>query len=444
MDILACPLPDFERLVRALASARNHQVFVHVGIRETPGEREWLVREVILVSADSPSPQQRPLFRVTGNANPREQLQNLARPSDPGVAGHLFVGEDATRGQVCGVVFMPDGPQPLECLYLPGPGMHQIATTPADEALRLAHEWGDSAVQLNRWSRTIGALGGIQVWQRLVGLKMGVIGCGRTGSLLATALVRLGVRSLTLIDPDVIEAHNLGEMDTVTEEDLGAFKVEALAERLRSLGPRGTTSFQPFPVPVTEGVVRAAVQSCEVLFSCVDNDAARLATALLATLYHRLLIDIGTGIFSEPAATPPGRRTLGADVRLILPHDGCLLCRGNITDYVQAVEDLCHGRLPVQQGGTWRDHRAGLLRSLNDLATGLAVRMLEDLVAEHIETSTWAHLEFSEDGRLSVTYPMPQGNPIQTTCPLCAKAGQGDEALRWTRSIPDCPMTRMI
>jgi hypothetical protein len=93
----------------------------------------------------------------------------------------------------------------------------------------------------------------------------------------------------------------------------------------------------------------------------------------------------------------------------------------------------------VQRDSTWQDHRAGSLRSLNELATGLAVRMLEELVAERTETSTWAHLEFSEDGRLSVSYPMLQGSPIQTTCPLCAKAGQGDEALRWTRSIPDCP-----
>jgi hypothetical protein len=177
MDILTCPRPTFERLVSALVSARNHRVFVHVGIRETPGEREWLVREVIPVPADSPPPPQRPLFRVTGNTNPREHLQNLARSSDPRVASHLLVGEDATRGQVGGVVFMPDGPQPLERLYLPGPGMHPIATmTPADKALRATHERGDSAVQLNRWSRTIGALGGVQIWQRLVGLKMGVIG----------------------------------------------------------------------------------------------------------------------------------------------------------------------------------------------------------------------------------------------------------------------------
>jgi molybdopterin/thiamine biosynthesis adenylyltransferase len=59
--------------------------------------------------------------------------------------------------------------------------------------------------------------------------------------------VRLGVRSLTLIDPDAIEAHNLGEMDTVTEEDLGAFKVEALAKRLRSLGPKGHNKLSALP-----------------------------------------------------------------------------------------------------------------------------------------------------------------------------------------------------
>jgi len=185
-----------------------------------------------------------------------------------------------------------------------------------------------------------------------------------------------------------------------------------------------------------------------VIFCCADSDAARLATALVTTLYHRVLIDIGTGVFMEPSTANTGehgddgetarttgsarssslplRRTMGADVRIIVPGDGCLLCLGNLRDYVRAVEDLCnHWSLPESDEG-WTRQRAGSSRSLNQMAAGLGLRMLEDLTAERLRESTWAHLEIADTSRLSVTYP--QHGQTQDQCPLCARAGCGDDA----------------
>jgi predicted ThiF/HesA family dinucleotide-utilizing enzyme len=307
--------------------------------------------------------------------------------------------------------------------------MHQIPIS--DSGFQIS-DW-----ERRRWSRTIGALGGEASWQRLVRLRIAIIGCGRTGSLVAVTLARLGVRQLILIDPDVVEEHNLGEMDTVTHADLGKPKAEAIVTNLHSvINPQ--QELVAILSSVTAESALAACKRADVLFCCADNDVARLVAAILATLYHKVLVDIGTGIHftaSDNQIRNPQsairNRTMGADVRLILPGDGCLLCRGNLTNYNQAVENLCNHRPPVDLETTWSRQRAGSLRSLNQLAAGLGVHMLQELVTERIQQSVWARVEFDESGHLAVQYPPTQPSTDIPACALCAKAGLGDAGLSW-------------
>ena len=62
------------------------------------------------------------------------------------------------------------------------------------------------------FDRSIRAFGGqVQLRHQAVlgDLKIAVVGCGGTGSCVAEQLVRLGVRHLTLVDPDVLSARTL-------------------------------------------------------------------------------------------------------------------------------------------------------------------------------------------------------------------------------------------
>jgi molybdopterin/thiamine biosynthesis adenylyltransferase len=68
---------------------------------------------------------------------------------------------------------------------------------------------------------------------RLSALQLAVCGAGAVGSNLVDNLVRQGVRRVTVIDDDRVEAHNVGTQ-TYAEGDVGAFKVEILqAEMFR-------------------------------------------------------------------------------------------------------------------------------------------------------------------------------------------------------------------
>lgn len=63
-----------------------------------------------------------------------------------------------------------------------------------------------------------------------------LIGAGALGSAVAELLVRGGIRSLTIVDPDHLEAGNLVR-HTLTLREVGANKAEALALRLNGVSP---------------------------------------------------------------------------------------------------------------------------------------------------------------------------------------------------------------
>jgi molybdopterin/thiamine biosynthesis adenylyltransferase len=268
--------------------------------------------------------------------------------------------------------------------------------------------------QGQRWSRTQGGFGGREVWERWLGCPMAIIGVGRSGSLLAEALIRSGVLNLSLIDADIVEPHNLAEMALADETDVGQPKAEAIAQRLLNLN--ANAHIHAFLQRIGEAKTRQVAARHPILWQCVDNDAARIQGGLVATAYHRVLIDVATGIHTV------NQRRMGADIRLILPGDGCLLCRGGLSQGWK-------GLFPeVSQTRDWREQRAGSLRSLNQIAIGLALRLAEDLFAERLTRSIWLHLEFSADGMAQITYP-----PLEASgeCLLCKKAGSGDALFEW-------------
>jgi len=77
---------------------------------------------------------------------------------------------------------------------------------------------------------------GADALARLGQVRLTVCGAGAVGSNLVNNLVRQGVRHVTVIDDDRVEAHNVGTQ-VYAESDVGAFKVDVLqAEVFRAVG----------------------------------------------------------------------------------------------------------------------------------------------------------------------------------------------------------------
>lgn len=87
MNTLICPFPTFQRLLCALAADRRRSVLARVGLHSALPNREWLVRDFILSSSDTPVPQQEPVFRVALASSP-PSLPSLD-PLPPPMVGSL-------------------------------------------------------------------------------------------------------------------------------------------------------------------------------------------------------------------------------------------------------------------------------------------------------------------------------------------------------------------
>lgn len=309
--------------------------------------------------------------------------------------------------------------EPVQSVLFPGQGMHRILIA---EGKRALSESEPSAEERERWSRMIGALGE-PAWRRMRGLRYCVVGVGRTGSLMAASLVRSGARFVTLIDPDRLERHNLDAMEGVTEEDVGRPKVAAMKERLAAL-VQGASQVTALPYSITSLGALIAAKESDLLICCADHDGARLATGALANLYYKPLLDIGTGIHGAGE-----QRRVGADIRLILPGDRCLLCLGGVANAEQAREVFAPGPHPVRP---WNTQRAGSLRSLNQVAAHLGLRLIEDLAGDRVRRSTWIHLEFDPQG---VPMLNERGGTNEPGCSLCRHGGEGDPGIGTVREI---------
>lgn len=66
--------------------------------------------------------------------------------------------------------------------------------------------------------------------------KIGIAGCGGLGSNIAVSLVRAGARNLVLTDFDIVEVSNLNRQHYFLQ-DIGKYKVDALAEHLYNINP---------------------------------------------------------------------------------------------------------------------------------------------------------------------------------------------------------------
>ncbi len=408
MNELTFPLPLFRQSLRELVRNRRRPQRYPLGICQRQGHSEFLVRP-------RGSEGRRWLIVSAADNWPAEEA---GEGSDADVL--LYLGR--RRGELHGFVVQGSETKRLDRLNLVGPGMHTL-NFPHEETEN-RNQGGDNPTESipERWSRTIGALGGRDVWERVKQLSVGIIGVGRTGSFLSEALARFGL-SLRLIDPDLIELHNLGEMALIGESEMGLPKVQAVANALV-----GRTPGMSPPVAIVESVTRRgalrALQECDFLFGSVDNDAARLAVAMAATLFHKPLIDVGSGIHGAS-----GGRQMGVDVRLVTPSGRCLLCLGGLQTAEQARQTLASAAAEQisTQDRDWTQERAGSLASLNQFASACVLRLFEDFMAERITESTWLHAEYDPAGRLAVSYP-PARRPA-AICAMCRLSGAGEEAL---------------
>lgn len=170
-------------------------------------------------------------------------------------------------------------------------------------------------------------------------LRIGIIGCGGTGSAVAMLLARLGVGQLVLIDNDIVDRTNLNRLHGSRQADADSVspKVNVVARALTELGLGVRVA--PIEAWVGDPECRDALRSCDIVFGCTDDHEGRLFLNRLAYYYLIPVIDMGLSIEVDHAE-PPTVKALDGRVTVLVPPDTCLICRSIINPEIARAEAM--------------------------------------------------------------------------------------------------------
>lgn len=124
-------------------------------------------------------------------------------------------------------------------------------------------------------------------------LKVAVVGCSGTGSIVIELLARNCVGELLLVDKDIVEEKNLNRIINSKKEHAKnkAFKVDILKEAIENMGLE-TKVFVLKKATYEEGVLHK-IKEYDVVFGCVDSAEGRLHLDIISCCYLIPYFDVG-------------------------------------------------------------------------------------------------------------------------------------------------------
>lgn len=223
-------------------------------------------------------------------------------------------------------------------------------------------------------ARTISAWGE-KKQAELARLKIGIVGAGSVGSIVAETLARIGIKQITLIDFDKVEYVNLDRLLHATKIDalLRRSKVSVLAQALRKSATAEKFHVDQFKRNVYEEEGYKAALDCDILFSCVDRPLGRSILNFIA--YAHLIPVVDGGVRVETTKQGELKR---ADWRahIASPERRCLECLKQYDPgLVQAEKEGCFDDPKYIQGLIDNSLR----RNENVFAFGLSAASFEIL-----------------------------------------------------------------
>lgn len=156
-------------------------------------------------------------------------------------------------------------------------------------------------------------------------MRVGVVGCSGTGSIIIELLVRNCIGELTIVDNDTVAEKNLNRLINSTKKQARNQqpKVFAIKDTLLKIGME--TKVNAYQGLTDSPEVVSALIDCDVIFGCVDSAFGRYHLDCLSSAYLIPYFDVGVHLETDGKG---GLSAADAVSHYIHPEGESLLSRG--------------------------------------------------------------------------------------------------------------------
>ena len=167
-------------------------------------------------------------------------------------------------------------------------------------------------------------------------MHIGIVGLGSVGCVVAEAMARIGVREITLFDPDRVEAHNLDRLLYGTIEDIGKLKVNLAKTKMNLSATAEDVAIKAIPKSIRDRDAFNELLDCDIIISCVDRPVPRDILNFVANAQLIPVIDCGVAITkNRKQDTLEGAHW---KAHIITPYHQCLRCNGQYNTGMVSTE----------------------------------------------------------------------------------------------------------
>jgi molybdopterin/thiamine biosynthesis adenylyltransferase len=237
-----------------------------------------------------------------------------------------------------------------------------------------------------RYSRQILFRGiGAEGQQRLAAGRVAIVGCGATGSALASLLGRAGVGTLRIIDRDYVEASNLQRQSLFDETDADESVPKAIAAARKVAAFNTEIIVEAHVEDVVPGNINALLEGMDVILDGTDNFETRYllndyaVKNFLPWIYAATVGSYGVTLNIQPGKT------------------ACLACI--FPDTPRGMVETCE--------------TSGILNSAVNLVASIAATEAVKLLvggaaAEHLRKTLWSYDVWTNDqAEIAAAHPRP-------------------------------------
>src|SRR5271169_1703510 len=128
----------------------------------------------------------------------------------------------------------------------------------------------------DRYSRQVLFRGvGAEGQRKLTASRITIVGCGATGSVLASLLARAGVGTIRIIDRDYVEPSNLQRQSLFDEADAAESLPKAIAAARKIAAFNSEIVVEPHVADLTPTNIEALFEGAQLILDGTDNFETR-------------------------------------------------------------------------------------------------------------------------------------------------------------------------